>query len=120
MDCAGKPQRQAVQISDGITPQPADRPSIPLICPPPTRSIVKTVSKPTLKITRHDDRQPPGDVSFEVWNPLTARYEPRDMLDCESVPALDWGARCRRSHKKVAYSQVLWQLAAGFGCPIGT
>jgi hypothetical protein len=39
------------------------------------------VSRPTLKITRHDDRQPPRDVSFEVWNPIAARYEPKASLD---------------------------------------
>jgi hypothetical protein len=39
------------------------------------------VSRSTLKITRHDDRRPPGDVSFEVWNPISARYEPMDSLD---------------------------------------
>jgi hypothetical protein len=39
------------------------------------------VSRPTLKITRHDDRDPPADVSFEVWNPIIARYEPMASLD---------------------------------------
>jgi hypothetical protein len=39
------------------------------------------VSRPTLRITRHDDRDPPGDVSFEVWNPITIRYEPMASLD---------------------------------------
>jgi hypothetical protein len=34
-----------------------------------------------LKITRHDDRQTPGEVSFEVWNPLTGIYEPMVSLD---------------------------------------
>jgi hypothetical protein len=46
-----------------------------------TRSTVQTVSRPSLKITRHDDRQPPGDVGFEVWNPITASYEPMASLD---------------------------------------
>jgi hypothetical protein len=40
-----------------------------------------TVSRPSLKITRHDDRQPPGDVTFEVWDPIAARYEPMAALD---------------------------------------
>jgi hypothetical protein len=39
------------------------------------------VSRPSLKITRHDDRDPPGDVSSEVWNPITANYEQRSSLD---------------------------------------
>ncbi len=39
------------------------------------------MSRPSLKITHHDDREPPGDVSFEVWNPITARYEPMASLD---------------------------------------
>jgi hypothetical protein len=39
------------------------------------------VSRPPLKITRHDDQQPSGDVSFEVWNPITATYEPMPALD---------------------------------------
>ena len=34
------------------------------------------MSRPSLKITRHEDRPPPADVSFEVWNPITAGYEP--------------------------------------------
>jgi hypothetical protein len=39
------------------------------------------VSRPSLKIARHDDRQPPGDVTFEVWDPIAARYEPMAALD---------------------------------------
>jgi len=39
------------------------------------------VSRPSLRITRHDDRDAPRDVSFEVWNPITARYEPMASLD---------------------------------------
>jgi hypothetical protein len=39
------------------------------------------VSRPSLKIARHDDRQPPRDVSFEVWNPIIAGYEPMASLD---------------------------------------
>jgi hypothetical protein len=49
--------------------------------PSSTRSTVPTVSRPSLKITRHDDRDPPGDVSFEVWNPITVSYEPMVSLD---------------------------------------
>jgi hypothetical protein len=47
----------------------------------PQRRIVSTVSRPSLKITRHDDRTPPLDVSFEVWNPITGSYEPTASLD---------------------------------------
>ena len=39
------------------------------------------MSRPSLKITRHDDRPPPEDISFEVWNPITAAYEPVPSLD---------------------------------------
>jgi hypothetical protein len=39
------------------------------------------VSRPSLKITRHDDRNPPGDVGFEVWNPIIVSYEPMVSLD---------------------------------------
>jgi len=39
------------------------------------------MSRPSLKITRHDDREPPGDVAYEVWNPFTATYEPQSSLD---------------------------------------
>jgi hypothetical protein len=39
------------------------------------------VSRPSLKISRNDEREPPGDVAFEVWNPFTASYEPMASLD---------------------------------------
>jgi hypothetical protein len=39
------------------------------------------VSRPSLKITRHDDREPPGDVAYEVWSPFTGTYEPQSSLD---------------------------------------
>ncbi len=39
------------------------------------------VTRPSLKITRHDDRKPPGDFSFEVWNPFTAGCEAKASLD---------------------------------------
>ena len=40
------------------------------------------MSRPSLKITRHDDREPrQDDVSFEVWNPFTTSYEPQSSLD---------------------------------------
>jgi hypothetical protein len=38
------------------------------------------VSRPSLKLTRYDDRQPPGDVGFAVWNPIMASYEPMASL----------------------------------------
>ena len=49
--------------------------------PPAERRTTRTVSRPSLKITRHDDRKPPGDVSFEVWNPITVSYEPMASLN---------------------------------------
>lgn len=39
------------------------------------------MSRPSLKISRHDDREPPEDVSFEVWDPIAARYELVAALD---------------------------------------
>jgi hypothetical protein len=36
------------------------------------------VSRPSLKIIRHDD---PGNVTFEVWNPITANSEPIASFD---------------------------------------
>lgn len=33
------------------------------------------MSRPSLRITRHEDRDPPGDISFTVWNPVAAGYE---------------------------------------------
>jgi hypothetical protein len=48
--------------------------------PSPQTRNVWTVSRSSLKITRHDDRKPPGDFSFEVWNPITTRYEPMTSL----------------------------------------
>ncbi len=52
-----------------------------LTCRQSTMSTVPTVSRPSLKITRHDDREPPWEVSFEVWDPIAARYEPMASLD---------------------------------------
>ncbi len=39
------------------------------------------MSRPSLKITRHDDRPPPNGIAFEVWNPIIAAYEPVTSLD---------------------------------------
>ncbi len=39
------------------------------------------MSRPTLKISRHGDREPPWDISFEVWDLIAARYEPMAALD---------------------------------------
>jgi len=39
------------------------------------------MSRPTLKIARHDARPPPDDIAFEVWNPITVTYEPVRSLD---------------------------------------
>ena len=58
--------------------------------PPSDRRTVPTVSRPSLRITRHEDRPPPADVSFEVWNPFTTSYEPHSLLTdgLDRVPAL--------------------------------
>jgi hypothetical protein len=56
------------------------------------------VSRPSLKITRHDDRKPPLDVSFEVWNPISASYEP--------VASLDHGLR--RQSELAEKVRVMW------------
>jgi hypothetical protein len=39
------------------------------------------VSRPSLRISRNDEREPPDDVAFEVWNPFAASYEPKTSLD---------------------------------------
>lgn len=38
------------------------------------------MSRPTLKIIRHDDRAPPGNITFRVWNPITGCYEAMPTL----------------------------------------
>ena len=43
------------------------------------------MSHPSLRITHFEDRDPPADFAFEVWNPRTAAYEAYPALD----PALD-------------------------------
>jgi len=49
--------------------------------PTPQTRTAQTVSRSSLKITRHEDREPPQNVSFEVWNPITDSYEPMASLD---------------------------------------
>ena len=49
--------------------------------PPAVRRTIQTVSRPSVKVPRHDDRAPPQDVPFEVWNPITGSYEPMASLD---------------------------------------
>jgi hypothetical protein len=39
------------------------------------------MSRPSLRITRHDDQDPPERIVFEVWNPLAGVYERMDTLD---------------------------------------
>jgi hypothetical protein len=39
------------------------------------------MSRPSLRITRHDDQDPPEQIAFEVWNPLGGVYQPMDTLD---------------------------------------
>jgi hypothetical protein len=39
------------------------------------------VSRPTLKIGRHDEQEPPWNVSLEVWNPIVGSYESMASLD---------------------------------------
>ena len=43
------------------------------------------MSPPSLRITPFEDRDPPADFAFEVWNPRAAAYEPFPGLD----PALE-------------------------------
>jgi hypothetical protein len=38
------------------------------------------VSRPSMKITRHDDGDPSRHLSFEVWSPATNSYEPMASL----------------------------------------
>ncbi len=49
--------------------------------PPAVRGAVLIVSRPTVKIIRQDDRAPPANASFEVWNPTTSNYEPMASLN---------------------------------------
>jgi hypothetical protein len=49
--------------------------------PPPKRKAAPSISRPLLRITCFDDRDPPGQIVFEVWNPLAGVYEPMDTLD---------------------------------------
>ncbi len=44
--------------------------TILLTCRPSTRSTVPTVSRLTLWIIRHDGRELPWDISFEVWESM--------------------------------------------------
>jgi hypothetical protein len=39
------------------------------------------MSRPSLRITRHDDQDPPEQIVFEVRNPLAGVYEPMDTLN---------------------------------------
>ena len=39
------------------------------------------MSRPSLKITRDDDQEPPADFVFEIWNPIAGAYEPVASLD---------------------------------------
>ena len=39
------------------------------------------MSRPSLRITRHDDQDPPEQIVFEVWNSLAGVYEPMHTLD---------------------------------------
>jgi hypothetical protein len=39
------------------------------------------MSRPSLRITRRDDQDPPEQIVFEVWNPLAGVYEPIPTLD---------------------------------------
>jgi hypothetical protein len=48
---------------------------------PPKRKTAPTMSRPSLRIIRHDDQDPPEQIVFEVWNPLAGVYEPMDTLD---------------------------------------
>ena len=48
---------------------------------PPKRKTAPTMSRPSLRITRHDDQDPPEQIVFEVWNPLAGVYEPMHTLD---------------------------------------
>jgi hypothetical protein len=48
---------------------------------PPKRKTAPTMSRPSLRITRHDDQDPPEQIIFEIWNPLAGVYEPMDTLN---------------------------------------
>jgi hypothetical protein len=39
------------------------------------------MSRPSLRIARHDDQDPLEQIVFQVWNPLAGVYEPMDTHD---------------------------------------
>lgn len=46
------------------------------------------MSRPALRITRHDAADGTPSYAFEVWDPFTARYEPKPDLD-DAVAEVD-------------------------------
>ena len=46
------------------------------------------MSRPALRITRHDDADGAPSYQFEVWDPFTAAYVPRSSLN-EAVAEVD-------------------------------
>jgi hypothetical protein len=41
----------------------------------------RRVSRPTLKITRHEDQASPDNFTFEVWSPFTGSYQPAVSIE---------------------------------------
>jgi hypothetical protein len=66
-------------LPTSVAPCLRPNPIFLLTCFSPNR--IPFVSRPSIKITRHDDRPPPLGVAFEVWNPITASYEPMASLN---------------------------------------
>jgi hypothetical protein len=66
------------------------------------------VSRPSLKITRHDDEPSPKEGAFEVWNPFTAGYEPRTSLDDALFRIGELAEQVRQMW--VRHDPALWSL----------
>src|SRR5689334_5160159 len=46
-----------------------------------TRADSRRLSRPSLKITRHEDQASPNDFTFDVWSPFTGNYQPTVSLE---------------------------------------
>ena len=53
------------------------------------------MGRPSLRIARHDDQDPPEQIVFEVWNPLGGVYEPMHTLDTGLFRLAEFAERVR-------------------------
>ena len=98
------------------------------------------MSRPALRITRHDAADGTASFDFEVWNPWTAAYEPqpdlpgalkqvdalldpvqstlRDVPDPDLPEDLEWAefrvsAQANRVHETRNFDALHWRKAMG-------